>query len=74
MTDIFDRAQEREMEDREAAIAHAREHAPHGISRMFCQDCDEPIPPARREASPGCTRCLDCQQEHELELAMRGRR
>lgn len=26
-----------------------------------CEDCGEEIPKERREAAPGCTRCVDCQ-------------
>ncbi|RWE48556.1 MAG: hypothetical protein EOS79_08460 [Mesorhizobium sp.] len=26
----------------------------------FC-DCGEPIPEARRQAMPGCRRCVDCE-------------
>lgn len=74
MTDIFDRAQELEALQRDAAIAEARSHAPHGHSEKFCIDCGEPIPDARRDAIPGCLRCLDCQQDRELDMAMRGRR
>ncbi len=32
-----------------------------------CQDCGEDIPQARR-AIKGVTRCIDCQQEHELTI------
>ncbi len=74
MTDIFDRAQDLEAWQRETAITEARSRAPHGASRTHCEDCGDEISPERRHASPGCTRCLDCQQDHELEQAMRGRR
>lgn len=30
-----------------------------------CIDCEEPIPPARLKALPGCCRCIECQQIHE---------
>lgn len=30
-----------------------------------CQDCDEEIPLKRRQALPGCRRCIDCQTLHE---------
>lgn len=70
MTDIFDRAQELEQLQRDTAIADARSHAPHGHSEEFCEECGERIPDARREAIPGCTRCVDCQQDLELAHAM----
>jgi len=31
----------------------------------LCTDCEEEIPLKRREAVPGCTRCIDCQTLHE---------
>ncbi len=30
-----------------------------------CQDCGEEIPLARRQAMPGCNRCVICQTKHE---------
>ena len=30
-----------------------------------CEDCAEPIDPARLEAAPTATRCVDCQRKHE---------
>lgn len=32
---------------------------------LHCEDCGEKIPEARRQAQPGCTRCLACQTEFE---------
>ncbi|AKH36886.1 MULTISPECIES: TraR/DksA C4-type zinc finger protein [Nitrosomonas] len=32
-----------------------------------CEDCGEEIPQIRREIN-GITRCIDCQQEHELTI------
>jgi len=34
-------------------------------SAVECIDCFEDIPQARREAKPGCTRCIDCQELHD---------
>lgn len=31
-----------------------------------CTDCGEPIPPARIEALPLATRCVDCEADEEL--------
>ena len=36
-------------------------------SAVFCEDCGDDIPAARRLAAPGCTRCIDCQALDELE-------
>lgn len=30
-------------------------------SATDCEECGEPIPEARRQAVPGCTRCIECQ-------------
>ena len=34
-----------------------------GESLEECEECGEPIPPARRLAMPGVRLCLECQQE-----------
>ena len=36
-----------------------------GHSAMECEECGEPIPEQRRQAVPGCRRCIDCQTEAE---------
>lgn len=64
--DDVDRAQMREQENRQDALAaqQRRAHpddAPEESAR-WCIDCGEPIPEARRLAVPGCSRCVDCQQ------------
>lgn len=65
MTDIFDRAQELEQRQRDAALAAFAANIAHGTSYSHCEDCSEPIPDARRKAAPGCTRCIDCQSRRE---------
>lgn len=35
-------------------------------SYTHCEDCGEPIPEARRLAMPGCIRCIECQEIHEV--------
>ena len=69
MTDVFDRAQEREALDRAAAIEHERAHYPTQpwqlASACECAGCGETIPDARREAIPGVQLCVDCQTEAE---------
>ncbi|QYN80550.1 putative zinc-finger containing protein [Kosakonia phage Kc304] len=32
-------------------------------SAEFCEECDEPIPLARRKAVPGCLLCVECQSK-----------
>lgn len=35
------------------------------VTSYECEDCGEEIPEGRREAAPGCTRCVRCQTEFE---------
>lgn len=51
MADFIDLAQAREQEDRERHINSARRR-PASPSRFLCEDCDAPIPEARRKAVP----------------------
>ena len=63
--DIIDHASEREMADRELALAARLVHRASGVSASHCLDCGEPIPPERRRALPGVTLCVDCQSRKE---------
>lgn len=70
MTDIYDRATERELQQRQEAIDQQARRA--GLtgktvadSATACAICDEPIPPKRRQAVPGVQTCVDCQAELE---------
>lgn len=45
------------------AVKRAREHLPTGESAELCDECDKPIPLARREALPGVRFCISCQSE-----------
>ena len=47
------------------ALARIELNRPRGASNIYCSDCGEPIPEARREAEPGCELCVDCQTERE---------
>jgi len=38
---------------------------PSGESLRQCIDCGEAIEEARRQAQPGCKRCVECQAFHE---------
>ena len=67
MTDICDRAAEREELFRRAAlVAHKGRFAVTGTmvegSAQYCRVCEEPIPEARRRALPGVETCVDCQE------------
>ncbi len=71
MTDIYDRATEREEQMREDALSEARYQRDQERARPaaeFCYHCDDPIPLARRQAVPGVQLCVGCQQEFELHI------
>jgi len=38
----------------EDAVKRVRDRLPSGESLTHCEECDKPIPDARREASPAC--------------------
>ncbi|SPD73800.1 Molecular chaperone DnaK [uncultured Desulfobacterium sp.] len=52
---------------RKGYLAAQAERTPKGKSAEICEDCGAIIPLPRREAVPGCTRCLECQTEFEKE-------
>jgi RNA polymerase-binding transcription factor DksA len=41
-------------------------------TRKLCMICDKPISPARLEALPGVTTCIDCARKHPRKLDTRG--
>lgn len=51
----------------EDAVKRARDQLPHGESLSHCEDCDKPIPPARREAIAGVRLCVACQAKQDAE-------
>ena len=53
----------------EDAIRRARDQLPKGQSLSHCQECENEIPPARREAIPGVRLCISCQSEHDKDAA-----
>ncbi|HSH47881.1 MAG TPA: DksA/TraR family C4-type zinc finger protein [Halomonas sp.] len=53
-------------------LERARRELPQGESAHFCQECDEPIPEARRQAVPGVQLCLSCQAERDRQQVNRG--
>lgn len=50
-------------------VDFARSQLGVGESEEFCLDCDEAIPPARREAVKGCKYCITCQTCHDKKQA-----
>ena len=53
------------------AVAHARAQLPRGPSLEKCEECDAPIPKARREAIPGVRLCVACQSGRDEESKLR---
>ncbi|MGY3264487.1 MULTISPECIES: DksA/TraR family C4-type zinc finger protein [unclassified Lysobacter] len=49
------------------AIRRARSRLPHGPGRSHCEECEAPIPEARRQALPGVRLCVACQELHDAE-------
>jgi phage/conjugal plasmid C-4 type zinc finger TraR family protein len=52
----------------EDAIKRVRSQLPSGDSLSNCEQCDETIPLARREAVPGVRLCVRCQAEQDVKL------
>lgn len=46
-------------------LERARRALPRGESARHCNECDAPIPEARRRAVPGVRLCLACQAERD---------
>ncbi len=51
----------------EDAVSRARQQATRGESLRHCEDCEAPIPEARRAALPGVRCCITCQEERDRE-------
>ncbi|PSJ47349.1 DksA/TraR family C4-type zinc finger protein [Zobellella endophytica] len=49
----------------EEAVQNARSRLAAGDSLSHCEECDAPIPEARRRAVPGVRLCIDCQAGQE---------
>lgn len=49
----------------ESAVQLARSRLPDGQSLTHCEECNAPIPEARRQAMPGVRYCVRCQSELE---------
>lgn len=53
----------------EDAIRRARSQLPRGVSLSHCEECNAPIPEARRQAVPGVHLCVACQALHDQQQA-----
>ncbi|WP_133478652.1 DksA/TraR family C4-type zinc finger protein [Cognatilysobacter segetis] len=51
------------------AIRRARSRLPQGPGRSHCEECEAPIPDARRAALPGVRLCVACQEQHDADEA-----
>ncbi|MGB5245413.1 MAG: DksA/TraR family C4-type zinc finger protein [Woeseia sp.] len=51
----------------EDAVKRARSELPRGNSRERCEECDAPIPEARRKAIQGVRLCVACQQGQDQQ-------
>lgn len=51
----------------EDAVRDARSRLGQGESLKYCEECDEPIPEARRRALPGVHKCIACQEADDAE-------
>ncbi len=49
----------------EDAVRRTRDQIPQGESLANCEECNKPIPGARREAVPGVRLCVACQTEDD---------
>ena len=47
------------------AVARARSKQHKGPGLSHCEECDAPIPEARRKAVPGVRLCVKCQAERD---------
>ncbi len=52
-------------------VARARSRLSGGTSLLYCEDCEEPIPEARRRAVPGVRLCVRCQTVVDQEQGAR---
>ena len=51
------------------AIKRVRSQLPQGPSLARCEDCDSPIPEARRQAIAGVRCCVACQEIRDQDQA-----
>ena len=64
MRDSVDRANNLAQSEIDSLVAQRKVYT--GKSALYCCQCSDPIPQARRDAVPGVSLCIDCQQADEL--------
>lgn len=52
----------------DSGVQLAKSRLPDGESLTHCEECEAPIPEARRRAMPGVRYCVQCQSELEKRL------
>jgi len=50
----------------EDEVQRARARLASGPGLHHCEECEAPIPEARRQAVPGVRLCVNCQQQEDL--------
>lgn len=53
-------------------VQRARQQLRKGPGLTHCEECDTPIPAARREAVPGVRLCVACQEASDVEQRSAG--
>ncbi len=56
----------------EDAVKKARDQMSRGPGRSHCEECEAPIPEARRAAVTGVRLCIKCQEAEDTEAARQG--
>jgi phage/conjugal plasmid C-4 type zinc finger TraR family protein len=56
----------------EDAVKRARSRMRKGPGLSQCEECEAPIPAARREAVPGVRLCVVCQEARDSEQSAAG--
>lgn len=72
MADNVDIAQQHEADNLARCLAYTIQR-PIGVSASYCEECDAPIPEARRKALPGVMICVHCKILEELKAAHFGK-
>lgn len=67
---LFDLAEFRAEQEREAAIKRAKAELKRAGGRV-CEDCQGEIAETRRRALPSAKRCIQCQVSYEAGLKSR---
>ena len=72
MPDEFDQIQAHVDQFQATALTeHQRGREPDDNPGIECIDCDEEISAKRRQAKPGCRRCITCQERFEIHAHWR---